>query len=90
METPGENVVKFVRHWTQILKDENRILISTLQNVQSEVRDIIGSRFVKANQFPRGDSYDLGYLACAQEISLRVSEARDRVLRELREKGIDI
>ena len=65
-------------HWTEALKAENAILRDALKNLISETRSIVASRFDKVAKSPDGDQYDMGYIACAGEVSLRVDEAISR------------
>ena len=81
-ETMNNETKTTSNHWTQELKTENKKLQTALSELEDSISFIISSRYQKLNQYikPAGnDSYDLGYRAALDEISLRIGEARSLI-----------
>lgn len=77
-------------HWTSKLKAENDILKASLKTALSDLSLVVESRLLKEATCPAGGDYGTGYVACIQEIQLRMDEVKNRVWDDLVSKGIDL
>lgn len=75
-------------HWTQEIKRENAALKQALLAVLHEDKMAVASRLTKERDCPAGGEYSLGYLTCANEVTMRMNEAHGRVSDVLLEAGI--